>query len=151
VDVDSESLDEQSLAVAIKGDSNQANEMITNLYKINSSSSLSRTSPMINTSASSPSLLSGATSSQVPTTSRLFDQTNKPASTSVASPLTKKEVRFELGSNADSEPRKRKNDTESSSSISSSSNPKSSRSDTSLQNGPKSDTKSKKTSSSRSC
>lgn len=125
--------------------------MITNLYKINSSSSLSRTSPMINTSASSPSLLSGATSSQVPTTSRLFDQTNKSASTSVASPLIKKEVRFELGSNVDSEPRKRKNDTESSSSISSSSNPKSSRSDTSLQNGPKSDTKSKKTSSSRSC
>lgn len=135
--------------MAIKGDSNQANEMITNLYKINSSSSLSRTSPMINTSASSPSLLSGATSSQVPTTSRLFDQTNKSASTSVA--LIKKEVRFELGSNVDSEPRKRKNDTESSSSISTSSNPKSSRSDTSLQNGPKSDTKSKKTSSSRSC
>lgn len=128
VDVDSESLDEQSLAVAIKGDpGNQANLMITNLYKMNTSSGqqATRTSPIHLAGATALATTTLAPSS-VPSTSRSLDKVN-------ITTMAKKEVRFDT--NGLNETRKRKPSIDVDSSFSSNNNAKSSRSDTTIQNG----------------
>lgn len=131
VDVDSESLDEQSLAVAIKGDAgNQANLMITNLYKMNApANQATRTSPIhLNTSS-----MGGASGAIASTSSSGSSPKEKKNSTTI-----KKEVRFEANfeeapslSSESSDARKRK----SAQDIESNNQAKTSKSDTTLLNG----------------
>lgn len=126
VDVDSESLDEQSLAVAIKGDpGNQANQMITNIYKMNNNaSSSSGTSISQQATRTSPIHLN---TSSMPTSSAASSASlNKDKKSPI---MNKKEVRFET-SNDLNETRKRKPESGESSSTN---NAKTSRSDTLLQ------------------
>lgn len=131
MDVDSESLDEQSLAVAIKGDAgNQANLMITNLYKMNApANQATRTSPIhLNTSS-----MSGASANCLASTSSGSSPKEK------KNPATiKKEVRFEAsfeaplsGESIDTRKRKSAQDIESTAS----NHAKTSKSDTTLVNG----------------